>query len=91
MELLADYDLVIDYHPGKANLVADALSRRKSDVSEAKETQELTTALTKLHLCATTVNEEDARLEVVEQADLLSRISKARKRTPLSKGWSTRR
>ncbi|KAL4320185.1 hypothetical protein GQ457_18G008680 [Hibiscus cannabinus] len=25
MELLKDYDLVIDYHPGKANIVADAL------------------------------------------------------------------
>lgn len=77
MELLADYDLVIDYHPGKANLVADALSRRKSDISGARETQELATALSKLHLCATSVNEEGAGLEVVEQADLLSRISKA--------------
>ncbi|KAK8593761.1 hypothetical protein V6N12_045835 [Hibiscus sabdariffa] len=28
MELLKDYDLVIDYHPGKANVVTDALSRK---------------------------------------------------------------
>ncbi|GMJ10024.1 hypothetical protein HRI_004671600 [Hibiscus trionum] len=28
MELLKDYDLVIDYHPGKANVVVDALSRK---------------------------------------------------------------
>ncbi|KAL4324669.1 hypothetical protein GQ457_11G026830 [Hibiscus cannabinus] len=27
MELLKDYDLVIDYHPGKANVVADALNQ----------------------------------------------------------------
>ncbi|KAK5775367.1 hypothetical protein PVK06_043251 [Gossypium arboreum] len=26
LELLKDYELVIDYHPGKANVVADALS-----------------------------------------------------------------
>ena len=28
LELVKDYDCVIDYHPGKANSVADALSRK---------------------------------------------------------------
>ncbi|KAG8472826.1 hypothetical protein CXB51_034699 [Gossypium anomalum] len=28
LELLKDYELVIDYHPGKANVVVDALSRK---------------------------------------------------------------
>ena len=28
MELIKDYDCVIDYHPEKANVVADALSRK---------------------------------------------------------------
>jgi hypothetical protein len=28
LELIKDYDLEIHYHPGKANLVVDALSRK---------------------------------------------------------------
>ena len=28
LELLKDYDCIIDYHPGKANIVADALSQK---------------------------------------------------------------
>ena len=28
LELFKDYDCIIDYHPGKANMVPDALSRK---------------------------------------------------------------
>jgi len=38
LELIKDYDLEVHYHPGKANVVADALSRR-SYVNAALVTQ----------------------------------------------------
>jgi hypothetical protein len=37
LELIKDYDYVINYHPGKANMVADALSRKsRSEITGLK-------------------------------------------------------
>jgi hypothetical protein len=33
MEFLKDYDFTLQYHPGKANVVADALSRKRVHLS----------------------------------------------------------
>ena len=35
MKLIKDYDCVIDYHPGKANVVVDALSRKTMQMLRA--------------------------------------------------------
>ena len=35
MELIKDYDCVIDYHLGKANVVADAMSRKSAQTLRA--------------------------------------------------------
>ena len=61
MELLKDYDLTILYHPGKANVVADALSRKTSSMGSlatirveerplARDVQRLANSLVSLQL-----------------------------------------
>jgi hypothetical protein len=40
VELIKDYDCIIDYHPGKANVVADAFSRKGETVMNDMELKE---------------------------------------------------
>jgi len=40
VELIKDYDCVIDYHPGKANVVANALSRKEKTLMNDMEIKE---------------------------------------------------
>ena len=39
LELIKDYNLEVHYHPGKANVVADALSQKSYQVEEAPLSQ----------------------------------------------------
>ncbi|KAL8147590.1 hypothetical protein AgCh_005056 [Apium graveolens] len=49
LELIKDYDCSINYHPGKANVVADALSK-KERLNEIKIAEELAKELEKLEI-----------------------------------------
>ncbi|KAF8105831.1 hypothetical protein N665_0154s0001 [Sinapis alba] len=81
MEFVADYDLEIAYHPGKANLVADALIRRRAKVSAEREAEVLEGMVRTLHLNTLANEDESLGLEPVNQ-DLLSSLDK-------HKAWMT--
>ena len=52
LELIKDYDLEVHYHPGKANIVADALSRKSyaNEVQVAPMSSELCAEFERLNL-----------------------------------------
>ncbi|KAF8052025.1 hypothetical protein N665_1627s0001 [Sinapis alba] len=77
MEFAANYYLDIAYHPGKANLVANALSRGRAEVSAEKETGKLEEMVRSLHLNTLAGQDEPLGFDAVDQADLLTRIRQA--------------
>ena len=67
MELIKDYDCVIDYHPEKANVVADALSRK------------LVQKLRVLNAHFSLSNDSEIVAELIAKLDLLNRLIEAQK------------
>lgn len=74
MEFIADYELDIAYHPSKAKLVADALSRIWADVSTEQEAENLESMVRTLHLNTIIGILEPLGLEAVNKADILYQI-----------------
>ena len=67
MELIKDYDCVIDYHPGKANVVADSLSKKSAQTLRALNA----------HL---SLSDDGAIVaELIVKPDLLNRVLEAQK------------
>ena len=77
MEFVADYGLDITYYPGKANLVADALSRKREDVMVDSGTNEPDEVGRFVRLNALNGTDGTRGLKAVDKADLLARIRAA--------------
>ena len=69
MELLKDYDITILYHPGKANVVVDALSRKEGSMGSLAHLQVSRRPLAReVH----TLAKDFMRLEVNEKGGFLA-------------------
>ena len=92
MELLKDYDFTLQYHPGKANVVADALSRKPQKMLATlmiREWQALET-LAKFDVQATTSEGGRHFGCLVMQPTLISRILEAQQEDEEMKKWFAR-
>nr|GEW10787.1 RNA-directed DNA polymerase [Tanacetum cinerariifolium] len=79
LELLKDYDTNIQYHPGKANVVADALSRKSGMVAGIKVEEEIIRDLERLGIELLVSGQQGYWASLRIEPDLISRIKEAQK------------
>nr|GEZ71929.1 putative reverse transcriptase domain-containing protein [Tanacetum cinerariifolium] len=79
LELLKDYDTNIQYHPGKANVVADALSRKLGMVAGIKVEEEIIRDLERLGIELYVSGQHGYWASLRIEPDLISRIKEAQK------------
>nr|GFA63093.1 retrotransposon protein, putative, Ty3-gypsy subclass [Tanacetum cinerariifolium] len=78
-ELLKDYDTNIQYHPGKANVVADALSRKSGMIAGIKVKEELIRDLERLDIKLYVRGHHGYWASLRIEPDLISWIKEAQK------------
>ena len=71
MELLKDYDVTILYHPGKTNVVADALSRKAGSMGSLAHVQDSRRPLARE---VQTLPNDFMRLEVNEKGGFFASV-----------------
>nr|GFB38495.1 reverse transcriptase [Tanacetum cinerariifolium] len=79
LELLKDYDTNIQYHPGKANVVADALSRKSGMIAGIKVEEEIIRDLERLDIKLYVRGQHGYWASPRVKPDLISRIKEAQK------------
>ncbi|XP_042944764.1 uncharacterized protein LOC122278648 [Carya illinoinensis] len=81
LELIKDYDCNINYHSGKANVVADALSRKSMGLAVATLTtqHQLIMDLERTGIEIVTSNQQEFMANLMVQATLIDRIKAAQK------------
>nr|GFB95815.1 retrotransposon protein, putative, Ty3-gypsy subclass [Tanacetum cinerariifolium] len=79
LELLKDYDTNIQYHPGKANVVADALSRKSGMIAGIKVEEEIIHDLERLDIELYVRGQHGYLASLRVEPDLISRIKEAQK------------
>nr|GFC70476.1 retrotransposon protein, putative, Ty3-gypsy subclass [Tanacetum cinerariifolium] len=79
LELLKDYDTNIQYHPGKANVVADALSWKSGMVAGIKVEEQIIRDLERLGIEFYDSGQQGYWASLRIEPDLISRIKEAQK------------
>nr|GFC15624.1 retrotransposon protein, putative, Ty3-gypsy subclass [Tanacetum cinerariifolium] len=79
LELLKNYDTNIQYHPGKANVVADALSRKSGMIAGIKVEEEIICDLERLDIELYVHGQHGYWASLRIEPDLISQIKEAQK------------
>nr|GFC90663.1 retrotransposon protein, putative, Ty3-gypsy subclass [Tanacetum cinerariifolium] len=79
LELLKDYDTNIQYYPGKANVVADALSRKSGMIAGIRVEEEIICDLERLDIEIYARGQHGYWASLRVKPDLISRIKEAQK------------